>query len=41
MALVQDIAQFTMSELGLHKVEPVTSTEWNLIHSVIREKVGE
>lgn len=41
MALVMDTAQWTVKELGLSKVEPATSTEWTLIHSVIREKVGE
>ena len=41
MALVMDIAQFTVKELGLSKVEPATRTEWTLINSVMREKVGE
>lgn len=41
MALVMDTAQFTVKELGLSKVTPATKAEWNLIHSVIREKVGE
>lgn len=41
MALVMDVAQFTVKELGLSKVEPATRAEWTLINSVMREKVGE
>lgn len=40
MALVQDIARFTFGELGLHKIEPVTASEKELVYGWILEGSG-
>jgi hypothetical protein len=41
MAQLANVARFTISELNLNKVEPVTREDWQLINAYIAEVTGE
>jgi hypothetical protein len=38
MAEVRDIVKFTITELNLHKVEPVNEFEWELVNNYLLEQ---
>ena len=41
MAMIRDMASFSIKELGLYKVEPVTPLDWQVIDRYLLEKAGE
>lgn len=41
MAMIRDMASFSIKELSLHRVEPVTQTDWQIIDRYLLEKIGE
>ena len=38
MAEIRDIVKFTITELNLHKVEPVNEFEWELVNNYLLEQ---
>lgn len=36
--MIRDTASFTITELNLHKVYPITEVEWNLINNYLLEQ---
>ena len=36
--MIRDTASFTIKELNLHKVNPTTEVEWNLINNYLLER---
>lgn len=39
MAMIEDMASFTIPELKLNRVEPRTETEWSIIKNYLADKV--
>ena len=37
MALIEDMASFTIKELKLNKVEPKTEVEWSIVKNYLLE----
>lgn len=41
MAMIRDIASFSIKELGFSRVEPKTAFEWDLVDKYLLEKTGK
>jgi len=41
MARIADIATFTVKELDLYKVEPVTREDWQVLNAYLAKVSGE
>ena len=41
MSMIRDVAKFTIKELKLNKVEPITKTEWSIIDQYLLDKVSK
>lgn len=41
MAQIRDIVKVTIAELNLHKVEPMTDFEWQIVNNYLLEKCAQ